>query len=105
MFQTSVGTQPAPGLAGTFAGAGPRTAVVAGPGGLVAGTSLFAARAAWTTAPLLGSSFFWSGSASIRIRKKSFPHIPPRIRDPRIGPMTSRSESISSVLLSATATP
>lgn len=54
MFQTSVNTQPAPGLPGTFCDNSPRIAVTAGPGGLVAGTSLFAGRFAWTTAPLDG---------------------------------------------------
>lgn len=54
MFQTSVNTQPAPGLPGAFSDISPRAAVTAGPGGLVAGSGLFAGRFAWVTAPLDG---------------------------------------------------
>lgn len=47
-FQTFVGTQPAPAVAGDFASANPRFSVDAGPGGLVAGASgLFVGRFAW----------------------------------------------------------
>lgn len=38
-FQTFVGTQPSPAVAGDFASANPRASVLAGPGGLIAGPS------------------------------------------------------------------
>lgn len=47
-FQTFVGTQPAPAVAGDFASANPRFSVDAGPGGLVAGAAGVAVgRFAW----------------------------------------------------------
>lgn len=47
-FQTFVGTQPAPAVAGDFASANPRASVDAGPGGLVAGPNgVFVGRFAW----------------------------------------------------------
>jgi hypothetical protein len=47
-FQTFVGTQPAPAVAGDFASANPRASVDAGPGGLVAGPlGLYVGRFAW----------------------------------------------------------
>lgn len=47
-FQTFVGTQPSPAVAGDFASANPRSSVLAGPGGLVAGPSgVFVGRFAW----------------------------------------------------------
>lgn len=49
-FQTSVGVQPAPAVAGDFADINPRAFVDAGPGGLVAGPSgLTIGRFAWWT--------------------------------------------------------
>src|SRR5690349_3642775 len=38
-FQTSVGVQPAPAVAGDFASSNPRWTALAGPGGLLAGTA------------------------------------------------------------------
>jgi hypothetical protein len=50
-FQTFVGTQPSPAVAGDFASANPRYSVDAGPGGLVSGPNgLFAGRFAWWSA-------------------------------------------------------
>jgi hypothetical protein len=47
-FQTSVGVQPAPALAGDFANGNPRFSVPAGPGGLIAGPNgLTIGRFAW----------------------------------------------------------
>ncbi len=47
-FQTFIGTQPAPAVAGDFASANPRFSVDAGPGGLVSGPNgLFVGRFAW----------------------------------------------------------
>lgn len=47
-FQTFVGTQPSPAVAGDFASSNPRSSVLAGPGGLVAGPSgVFVGRFAW----------------------------------------------------------
>lgn len=47
-FQTFVGTQPSPAVAGDFASANPRSSVLAGPGGLVSGLSgVFVGRFAW----------------------------------------------------------
>lgn len=51
-FQTQVYSQPAQAIAGNFASANPKFTYNAGPGGLVAGTSLFVGRFAWVTAPL-----------------------------------------------------
>ncbi len=51
MFQTQVTTQPVPGIPGTFCDKSPRAAVNAGPGGLVAGSALYAARFGWTSPP------------------------------------------------------
>ena len=51
-FQTQVGVQPAFSVAGDFADSNPRATVNAGPGGLVAGVSLYVGRFAWTTPPL-----------------------------------------------------
>lgn len=65
-FQTSVGVQPAPAVAGDFASANPRWNVLAGPGGLVAGASgLTVGRFAWLSssgidqdnAPTIANSF------------------------------------------------
>jgi len=53
-IQSSVTTQPAPGIEGDFATANPRYAVVAGPGGLVAGAAgLLIGRFAWTSADVV----------------------------------------------------
>lgn len=50
-FQTSVGTQPAPAVAGDFASANARWNVLAGPGGLVAGAGgVTVGRFAWLSA-------------------------------------------------------
>jgi hypothetical protein len=50
-FQKSVSVQPAPAVAGDFSDGNPRSFVVAGPGGLVAGPNgLTIARAAWLQA-------------------------------------------------------
>ncbi|MDB5448414.1 MAG: hypothetical protein JWQ97_3731 [Phenylobacterium sp.] len=50
-FQTQVGVQPAPAIAGDFADHNPRVAVAAGPGGLVAGAlGLTIGRFAWWNA-------------------------------------------------------
>lgn len=47
-FQQSVGVQPAPAVAGDFASANPRSSVLAGPGGIVAGAGgCFVGRFAW----------------------------------------------------------
>lgn len=47
-FQTFVGTQPSPAVAGDFASANPRASVLAGPGGLVSGPNgVFVGRFAW----------------------------------------------------------
>lgn len=47
-FQTFVGTQPSPAVAGDFASANPRSSVLAGPGGLVCGPQgVFVGRFAW----------------------------------------------------------
>jgi len=52
-FQTQVGVQPAPAVAGDFASTNPRWTVLAGAGGLVAGPNgLYVGRFAWTTPPL-----------------------------------------------------
>lgn len=51
-FQKQVNVQGAFGIAGDFASGNPRFTVDAGPGGIVAGTSLYAGRFAWTTPPL-----------------------------------------------------
>lgn len=51
-FQTQVYVQPAAAVAGDRASMNPLFAYDAGPGGLVAGTSLFAGRFAWATQPL-----------------------------------------------------
>lgn len=49
-IQSSVTTQPAPGIAGDFCDANPRYSAIAGPSGLVAGVSgLVIARFAWTS--------------------------------------------------------
>ena len=50
-FQTSVGVQPAPAVAGDFCDTNPRATVDAGPGGLVAGTAgVVVGRFAWWNA-------------------------------------------------------
>jgi hypothetical protein len=55
-FQTSVGTQPAPAVAGDFCDTNPRFTVNAGPGGLVAGAlGVYVARFAWLSAAELDS--------------------------------------------------
>src|SRR5581483_1233686 len=47
-FQTQVGVQPAPAVAGDFADCNPRVATLAGPGGLVAGSAgVTVGRFAW----------------------------------------------------------
>ncbi len=51
-FQTQVNTQPTMAVAGDFCDVNPRWTVDAGPGGLVAGPSLFVGRFAWTTPPI-----------------------------------------------------
>jgi hypothetical protein len=51
-FQTQVYNQPGFAIAGDFASANPRWTVNAGPGGIVAGASLFVGRFAWTTGAL-----------------------------------------------------
>jgi len=56
-FQTQVNSQPAPAVEGDFATTNPRYSVLAGPGGLIAGTSLIVGRAAWVTPPLDGDGF------------------------------------------------
>jgi len=56
-FQQQVNSQPAPAVEGDFATTNPRYSVLAGPGGLVAGTSLFVGKAAWVTPPLDGDGF------------------------------------------------
>lgn len=70
-FQTSVNTQPAPGVAGDFASANPRFSFDAGPGGLTAGPSgLTVGLFAWVTAAPVdadgtGSQANNSGSGSV----------------------------------------
>lgn len=51
-FQTTVSVQPAFAVAGDFASSNPRFTVDVGAGGMVAGTSLFVGRFAWTFPPL-----------------------------------------------------
>jgi len=51
-FQKQVNVTGAYGIAGDFASGNPRFTVDAGPGGLVAGTNLYAGRFAWTSPPL-----------------------------------------------------
>lgn len=51
-FQSQVNTVPAPGVVGDFASGNPRAAVLAGPGGLVAGVSgAYVGRFAWAVNP------------------------------------------------------
>lgn len=53
-FQTQVGTQPAPAVAGDFASSNPRWSVDAGPGGLVTGPNgVTVGRFAWWNASLI----------------------------------------------------
>lgn len=56
-FQTQVNTQPAIAVAGDFSDVNPRYTVDAGPGGLVAGVSLFVGRFAWATPPTDADGF------------------------------------------------
>lgn len=56
-FQKQVNSQPAPAVEGDFCSSNPRYSVNAGPGGLVAGTSLIVGRAAWVTPPPDGDGF------------------------------------------------
>ncbi len=56
-FQKQVNSQPAPAVEGDFCSTNPRYSVNAGPGGLVAGSSLIVGRAAWVTPPLDGDGF------------------------------------------------
>jgi len=56
-FQKQVNSQPAPAVEGDFCSTNPRWSVNAGPGGLVAGSSLIVGRAAWVTPPLDGDGF------------------------------------------------
>lgn len=49
-FQTSATYNPSPAVEGDFASANPRTSVLAGPGGLIAGSSAIVGRFAWATA-------------------------------------------------------
>lgn len=51
-FQTQVYDQPAAGIAGNRASQNPIFSYDAGPGGLIAGSSLFVGRFAWVTQPL-----------------------------------------------------
>ncbi len=56
-FQTFVGTQPAPAVAGDFASANPRFSVDAGPGGLIAGAAgVYVGRFAWWSLSLIDSN-------------------------------------------------
>lgn len=56
-FQTFVGTQPSPAVAGDFASANPRYSVDAGPGGLVAGAAgVVIGRFAWWSASEVDSN-------------------------------------------------
>lgn len=56
-FQTFVGTQPSPAVAGDFASANPRFSVDAGPGGLVAGAAgVYVGRFAWWSAALIDAN-------------------------------------------------
>lgn len=56
-FQTFVGTQPAPAVAGDFASANPRFSVDAGPGGLVAGAAgVYVGRFAWWSLSLIDAN-------------------------------------------------
>lgn len=52
-FQTSATYNPAPGVEGDFASTNPRASALAGPGGLIAGTSAIVGRFAWATASLI----------------------------------------------------
>lgn len=56
-FQKQVNSQPAPAVEGDFASTNPRYSVLAGPNGIVAGSLLIVARAAWVTPPLDGDGF------------------------------------------------
>lgn len=56
-FQTFVGTQPSPAVAGDFASANPRFSVDAGPGGLVAGAAgVYVGRFAWWSFSLIDAN-------------------------------------------------
>lgn len=56
-FQTQVYAQPAPAVEGDFCNSNPRYAVIAGPGGLVAGPSgALVARFCWATSPVDGDN-------------------------------------------------
>ena len=56
-FQKQVNSQPAPAVEGDFCSTNPRYSVNAGPGGIVAGSSLIVGRAAWVYPPLDGDNF------------------------------------------------
>ena len=56
-FQKQVNSQPAPAVEGDFCSTNPRYSVNAGPGGIVAGSSLIVGRAAWVSPPLDGDNF------------------------------------------------
>jgi hypothetical protein len=64
-FQSQASYNMAPGVEGDFASTNPRSVVLAGPGGLIAGSSLHVGRFAWTTpnpvdsdgAPALANDF------------------------------------------------
>lgn len=56
-FQKQVNSQSAPAVEGDFCSTNPRYSVNAGPGGIVAGSSLIVGRAAWVTPPLDGDGF------------------------------------------------
>src|SRR5216683_3602886 len=56
-FQKSVGTQPAPAVAGDFASANPRSSALAGPGGFIAGPNgLVVGRFAWQSMAVVDSN-------------------------------------------------
>jgi len=56
-FQKSVGTQPAPAVAGDFASANPRLSALAGPGGFIAGPNgLVVGRFAWQSMNVVDSN-------------------------------------------------
>lgn len=56
-FQTQVGIQPAPAVAGDFASANPRFSVDAGPGGLIAGAAgVVVGRFAWLSAAVVDAN-------------------------------------------------
>jgi len=56
-FQKQVNSSQAPAIEGDFCSSNPRYSVNAGPGGLVAGSSLIVGRAAWVTPPPDGDGF------------------------------------------------